>query len=690
MADGVAIEAGGQPGAVDESGQGRSGGSRGERTGLIVLMLLPGALIVFMGFSGGGYFPQTPAIAALILTQILLVRVLQANHPFDGIGPWTLAVLAPFALFGALTLASALWSHSTARALIAFDRVWFYLALLALFATIRPSPSNLRWLIRGLAVGSFVVCFAGLISRVLPDVWHTAPNVANERLSYPVTYWNALGLLATLAIVLSFHLTCTLSERRFVRALAAAAIPLLAATVFFTFSRGAIAAGAIGLVVYALLARPRGLLSGALAVIPTSAVLVVFAYKANLLDTIDPTSAAAVSQGHRVALAALVCSLAAAGLRLLLAARLDPGLRNSPLSRRVPAGAKWIAGLGALIVAVVLLLALSVPHKLAGDWHRFTRGTLVSNRGDLRRRLTDASNNGRTDLWRVAVNGFDQQPLRGQGAGTFQITWDRRKPRAIYTVNAHSLYLETADELGIVGLLLLLAAIFAALVGLVLRARGSLRSIYGALFATALVWGLHAGVDWDWQMPVTTLVLFAIAGLALGPREGAGPGWAPAHGTRLMLGLMLLITLVSPVLMIGSQTRLSSAENALYASDCAKAGPDALSSIGWLDVRPEPYEVIGFCDLKRRLPRLAVPAMGKAVHYDPTWETYYALALAKAAAGMDPRASIERALAMNPHEPLAIRAARLLRTSSPAAWVNRAAILRAAALSSNDLSIRPS
>jgi hypothetical protein len=658
--------------------------------GLVALMLLPGALIVFMGFSGGGYFPQTPAIAALILTQILLVRVLQANHPFDGIGAWTLAVLAPLALFGALTLASALWSHSTSRALIAFDRIWFYLVLLALFATIRPSPLNLRWLIRGLAIGSAVVCFAGLISRVLPDVWHTAPNVANERLSYPVTYWNALGLLATLAIVLTFHLTCTLSERRFVRALAAAAIPLLAATVFFTFSRGAIAAGAIGLLAYALLARPRGLLSGALAVIPTSAVLVVFAYKANLLDTIDPTSDAAVSQGHRVALAALFCSLAAAGLRLALAARLDPGLRSSPISRRVPRRTKWIAGLGALLVAVVLVLALSLPHKLLSDWHRFTSGTSVSNRGDLRRRLTDASNNGRTDLWRVAVHGFDQESLRGQGAGTFQITWDQRKPRAIYTVNAHSLYLETMDELGIVGLLLLLAAIVAALVGLALRARGSLRSLYGALFATALVWALHAGVDWDWQMPVTTLFVFAIAGLALGPREGAGPGWVPAHGMRLMLGLMLLITLISPVLMIGSQTRLSSAENALYASNCAKAGPDALSSIGWLDVRPEPYEVLGFCDLERRLPRMAVSAMGKAVHYDPTWETYYALALAQAAAGIDPRASAGRALAMSPHEPLAIRAMRLLRTSSPTAWVARAAILRTAALSSNDLSIRPS
>ena len=91
--------------------------------------------------------------------------------------------------------------------------------------------------------------------------------------------------------------------------------PLLAATLFFTFSRGAIAAGAIGLVVYVLVARPSGLLSGVLATVPATVVLVVVAYHANLLDTIDPTTPAAVSQGHRVALAAGICAAVCAGLR---------------------------------------------------------------------------------------------------------------------------------------------------------------------------------------------------------------------------------------------------------------------------------------------------------------------------------------------------------------------------------------
>ncbi len=45
---------------------------------------------------------------------------------------------------------------------------------------------------------------------------------------------------------------------------------------------------------------------------------------------------------------------------------------------------------------------------------------------------------------------------------------------------------------------------------------------------------------------------------------------------------------------------------------------------------------------------------------------------------------------MDPYEPLTKQAAKQLRTASPAAWVSRASLLRAAALKSKDLSIFPS
>ncbi len=659
---------------------------------LIALMLLPGALIVFLGFNAGGYFPGTPAVAALVLTQILLVRILQARHPFEGLAPVTLVAIIALGLYAALTLASGLWSHSSSRALIEFDRAWLYLLVLLLFGTIRATPAHIRWLIRGLVLGISIVCIAGLITRVLPSVWHTEPEVANQRLSFPVTYWNTLGLLATLGIVLAFHLTCSLAERRSVRVLAAAILPLLAATLFFTFSRGAILAGAIGMVVYVLVARPRALLSGALAVAPASAALIVVAYHANLLDTLNPTTPAAVSQGRHVALVASICVLASAAVRLLLAFVLDPSLRRSAGTRRLDPRSRRIAIASAAALAILVALVLGLPHAIAHDWSRFIGGASThSANGDLRQRLTDPSNDGRTDLWRVALHAFSASPIHGSGAGTYQTLWDQQRPHFAYTINAHSLYLQAMAELGLPGVLLLLIVVSVTLIALAMRARGPNRSIYGALLALGIIWALHAGVDWDWEMPVVTVGFFAAAGLALSAREAAPRGWLPAHTSRLILALLCLATIALPVSIIGSQSRLGAAEHALYASNCASASPDALSSIGWLDLRPEPYEIVGFCDLKRGQPQLAIAAMRQAVHHDPgSWETYYALAIAQASAGIDPRANAEHALQMNPLEPLTRQAVKELRTSSPTAWVRRAAIVRAAALASSHLSIVPS
>jgi O-antigen ligase len=661
------------------------------RVGLIALMLLPGALIVFLGFNAGGYFPGTPAVAALVVTQILIVRIVQADRPFEGLGALTLVAIVALGLYAALTLASALWSRAPGRALVEFDRAWLYLLVLVLFGTVRASQANLRWLVRGIVIGASIVCVIGLLTRVLPNVWHTAPDVSNERLSYPVTYWNTLGLLATLGIVLAFHLTCDLGERRLVRMLAAAVLPLLAATLFFTFSRGSILAGAVGLAIYVLVARPRALLSGVLSVVPATAVLIVVAYEANLLDTLNPTTRAAVVQGHRVALVAGICALVCASLRLLLASTLDPRLERLGKARIEPRAKRALVG-GGVALALIVALAVGVPHTLAKDWDRFIGGANPpSANGDLRQRLTDPANSGRTDLWRVALHTFSASPVHGGGAGTYQTYWDQKRPHFAYTVNTHSLYLQSMAELGLPGILLLVALIGATIIGIAARSRGSSRALYGALLAFVVVWALHAGVDWDWEMPVVTLGFFAVAGLALSPVKRVVVGWIPAHNTRLTIALLCLATVALPVVLIGSQSRLGDAEHAMYASDCAAATPAALSSIGWLDLRAEPYEVVGFCDLRRNRPRLGVAAMGEAVNRDPrSWEAYYALAIAQASAGIDPRASVATALRLDPLEQLTRKAARELRSSKPTEWVRRAANVRAEAMASSHLAIAPS
>jgi O-antigen ligase len=83
--------------------------------------------------------------------------------------------------------------------------------------------------------------------------------------------------------------------------------------------------------------------------------------------------------------------------------------------------------------------------------------------------------------------------------------------------DVHSLYLEVLSELGIVGGLLLLAFVAATIVGVVATRRrpGALgpaaAAAVGAAWAT---WLVHAGIDWDWQMPALTLLaLMAVATL---------------------------------------------------------------------------------------------------------------------------------------------------------------------------------
>jgi hypothetical protein len=724
MGGGIATTAPGSgvaPIGSDTHGAEVATGARVERLALTALMLLPGALIVFTGFNAGGYFPATPAILAIVLAQILLVRIVQARHPFAGLTLSTLLALGALAAYALMMLLSMFWSHASGRALVEFDRVWMYLLVLLLLGSVRATTDSLRWLVRGLLLGACVVCLAGLTSRVLPAVWPTAPDVSNQRLSYPVTYWNTLGLLAALGIVLAFHLSCTLSERRPVRILAAGVLPLLAATLFFTFSRGAIAAGAIGLAVYVLCARPRALLVGLLATVAPTAVLIVVAYHANLLDTVDPTTPAAIAQGHHVALVAGLCACASASLCLLFALLLDPPLlRRSLAPPRMRASTRRAVIAGGLCAAVALGIALGAPHVLARDWSRFISGATPHGSHDLRQRLTDPSNDGRTDLWQVALNGFTASPLHGYGAGTYQTLWDRGRPRFVYTINAHSLYLQAMAELGLPGIALLAILLVAVLGGLAarVRVRGPRRSLYGVLLACAVVWAVRAGVDWDWEMPVVTLPFFAAAGLALSPRarsrggggsalgasgdeagwtpgaRGGGAGWTPAARGRAILGLLCIAGAVLPVLIVGSQNHLGEAENALYepTPDCTTASAAARASIGWLNMRPEPFEILGFCDLRGGRPADAVIQMRQAVRLDPgSWETYYALSIAQAAAGVDPMAAARRAFSMDPLDPLTRQAVRELEAADgQREWASRARRLRAAALKSNQLSIFPS
>jgi O-antigen ligase len=121
----------------------------------------------------------------------------------------------------------------------------------------------------------------------------------------------------------------------------------------------------------------------------------------------------------------------------------------------------------------------------------------------------------RPAFWRVAVSDASSHPLLGSGAGSFDDYWLGHRTIGAFVEDAHSLYLETAAELGLVGLMLLGCAL---LVPLWAAARGRhhpLAPIGAAAYVTFLV---HAGLDWDWEMPATTLAGLALAAALIGRR----------------------------------------------------------------------------------------------------------------------------------------------------------------------------
>ena len=128
-------------------------------------------------------------------------------------------------------------------------------------------------------------------------------------------------------------------------------------------------------------------------------------------------------------------------------------------------------------------------------------------------RLAQAGSN-RSRYWAVALREAGRHPLQGIGAGGFGVAWLRERTIDERVQDAHSLYIETAAELGLVGLACLVA-LFGGVVAAARGAIGSDRVLAADPAAACLVWAVHAGVDWDWEMPGLTLVAVLLAGAVI-------------------------------------------------------------------------------------------------------------------------------------------------------------------------------
>lgn len=634
-------------------------------------MVVPGALVVYLGFDAGGISPGITGVAAAALGILLALRVLTVPHPLSGMTAWGALAVAGVATLAAWTLISQAWSHSGSRALLSFDLVAVYLLVTALYAGSRQPSERLRWMIYGLVAGLAAVCGAGLLTRTLPQAFPVGPEFETARLSYPLTYWNALGMLTALGVALCVHVASDRGAHRWARTGTAALTPVFASTLILTFSRGAIASLLVLVVVYVALAPRLGLLVAAVAAGAPSLVAAGIAYQARVLGTDQLLSPAAFSEGRRVALAVAGCMLVAAGLEWVLTERVEPRLRApriSPWVRRAPAVV--------VIVAVVALLPLEIPwaHRQAGSFLHSS----VNTAAPAATRLGSVSNDGRLPIWHVALKAFESEPWRGVGAGTFPLQWVLRRTTLEYVTAANSLYLQTLAELGVVGMVLLALFLLGLLVGAARSWRSESRRPLAALAVAALVaWGLHSAIDTDWQMPAVVVPVVALAsvvgatGRVRSQSTTASRGSRPWIGrlSRIVVALACVAVAVAPGLVAVSQADLDASVNAFNAGNCRAVTAHAEAAHSVASLRPEPLLMLGYCQARGNSSQRAVATMRSAISRDPEdWEYHFGLGIAQAAAGENPLPSLSAALRLDPLEGVTNEAVALLSGRPRAQW----------------------
>ena len=176
-----------------------------------------------------------------------------------------------------------------------------------------------------------------------------------------------------------------------------------------------------------------------------------------------------------------------------------------------------------IAVATVALFALSIAQQ---------HDEIVNpTQGAANARLTSVESN-RGDFWRVARHAFADHPAGwASGRAASPTEWLRERTIPYAARDAHSLYFETAAELGLVGVLLLAAVLIGVAVSAV-RAHRDDAAITAGPIAVVGMWAVHAGLDWDWELPGVTLFAVIAAGalLALGDRRALPAAVRPSRG----------------------------------------------------------------------------------------------------------------------------------------------------------------
>ena len=491
------------------------------------LLLVPPALVVALALDQGGFDPSawvwSGALAAwAAATAAVAARDLRVSRT-----AW--AWLASAGVVLAWAALSWLWSDRRAQTVLEVRRTAVYAAVVLALVVLARRAAQRHLLLATHAAISVVVVYA--LARYLTET-RTLDTFEGALLAQPLGYANALGALAAIGVVLGVGLVADTAPGPG-RAALAATVPLFATALPLTQSRGAVVALGLGLVTTLACADDAApLVRAALLLVPGSGLTAIAAATSGLND------GNAMPYAHAAWLVGAAAIACAAGTAIAVARARRP--RQLP---RVPRPA--------------LAAALAVGLVAAG--------------------VASAASEPRMSLWGVAWHQFERRVAFGSGAGTFALAWARSGLIGTRggALDAHSLYLETLAELGLVGLVLVLAFLALPL----LHARRA--PIAAGAYVVLLV---HAGLDWDWEMPAVilaglccgaaalaaevaqprsvtpraraTIVVLAIALGALsiaGARSSSEPGVSPPRSVAVVLGARVTVLPVTlPVLRLHS------------------------------------------------------------------------------------------------------------------------------------------
>jgi O-antigen ligase len=632
----------------------------------VLIWLGSAVLVVYLSLRAGGYDAIPRDEVGILVAWGLLVGVAVGALSIDRIGPPALGILI---VFGALVVWTALalsWTQSDERTMTELARAVSYLAV---FALALAAQRGRRWraLLWGVTVGLGVVSLLAVLSRLHPD-WFPPNELGRvlqgieieRRLAYPLNYSSALGSFAAMALPLL--LTGAWSARTPAgQTLSAAAFPVAGLAYYLSSSGTATLVVVGGLVAFFLLAPDRLPKLGTLAI--GAAGTAILAYAVDHRDALDrglPTEAAK-SQGNDVILILIAVCAGVALCQFALSLAVRHGRRPSWLlvSPRGAAAATVVA----ILVAVPIAVAAGAPHEAKDRWENFKSRSAGSATASRASQVVNTSGSGRYQFWQSAIDAYKTEEFHGIGPGTFEFWWAQHATYAgAFVRDAHSLYIETLAELGIVGFILVTGLVLGIIgIGTVrsLRAPPDLRLGLAGATAACVAFAIAAGVDYMWEigvMPISFFMLSAVAVDAGRSRRSAARTRTQQHRWEIGWRVGTVAAAIGAVVLIylpyQASTDLRASENDVNAGNLEAALSKAKSAAGLQPYAASPrLQEALVLERQGKYDQAAAAAREATQKESTNWRTFFVLSRIDAEAG-NAKASLEafrRAKQLNPH-----------------------------------------